>query len=122
MTNITGLTIPVLIGTYAFRAYLTGTATTNSGVKLAIANSGSTTSAAYSGRQQNGTTNNAEATTTTIGNAVAAATTVFTDAYIDGVIVVSAGGNLTVQFAQNASHADTTTINANGYFTVMRIA
>lgn len=121
LTNIPGLSIPVVAGTYRFEAYLTGTSTTNSGVKFAIANSGTTTSAVYTGIQYNNATVNAHATTTTAGNAVGAATTVFTDATIEGSIVVSAAGNLTVQFAQNASHADTTTVNAGATFIVSRI-
>lgn len=122
LTNITGLTVPVTAaGTYAFKAYLTGTSTTNSGVKLAVANSGTTTSGVYTCSQHNNATNNAETTTTTMGTATAAATTVFTNAWCEGEIIVANAGNLTVQFAQNASHADTTTINAGSTFTVRRI-
>lgn len=122
LTNIPGLSVAVTAGkTYAFRAYVTGTSTTNSGVKLAFANSGTTTSASYTCVQNNNATQNAHTTTTTMGNAVGAATTVFTDAECWGVVVVNAAGNLTMQFAQNASHADTTTVNANGYLLVTRV-
>lgn len=122
LTNITGLSVAVTAAkTYAFHAYVTGTSTTNSGVKFAFANSGSTTSATYTCSQTNNATINAKTTTTTMGNAVGAGTTVFTSAECDGVIVVNAGGNLTMQFAQNASHADTTTVNANGYMLVRRL-
>lgn len=122
LTNITGLSVAVTAAkTYAFRAYVTGTSTTNSGVKFAFANSGSTTSASYTCIQNNGTTQNAHTTTTTMGNAVGAATTVFTDAECWGTIVVNAAGNLTMQFAQNASHSDTTTVNANGWMAVTRL-
>lgn len=122
LTNITGLSVPVTAaGTYAFEVYLTGTSTINSGVKFAVANSGTTTSAVYTGAQWNNTTQNARATTTTMGTAVGAATTVFTDASISGEVVVNAAGNLTVQFAQNAAHADTTTVNAGSTFRVWRI-
>lgn len=122
LTNIPGLSVALTAAkTYRFHAYVTGTSTANSGLKLAFANSGSTTSSAYTCRQNNGTTTNANSTTTTMGSAVGAATTVFTDAICDGVVVVNAAGNLTMQFAQNASHADTTTVNANGYMTVRRL-
>ncbi len=122
LTNIPGLSVAVTAGkTYAFMARVTGTSTTNGGVKFAFANSGSTTSASYTCIQNNGTTQNAHSGTTTMGNAVAATTTVFTDAQCWGVVVVNAGGNLTMQFAQNASHADTTTVDANGFMSVRRL-
>ncbi len=122
LTNIPGLSVAVTAGkTYAFQARVTGTSTANSGVKLAFANSGSTTSANYTCIQNNGTTQNAHSSTTTMGNAVGAATTVFTDAQCWGVVVVNAAGNLTMQFAQNASHADTTTVDANGFMSVRRL-
>ncbi len=123
LQNIPGLSVPVATsGTYAFRAYLTGVSTTNGGLKLGVANSGSTTTVAYTGSQFNNAVPNAATSTTTMGNAVGASTTLFTHAIIDGVTAVNAGGNLTVQAAQNASHADTTTINAGSTFIVTRIA
>ena len=122
LTNIPGLTVALTASkTYAFHAYVTGTATTNGGVKLAFANSGTTTSGTYTCSQTNNATINAKTTTTTFGNAVGAATTVWTSAECDGVIVVNGAGNLTMQFAQNVSHADTTTVNANGYMIVRRL-
>ena len=123
LTNITGLSVDVIAGgEYCFEAYLPGTATTNGGLKLAIGGTCTATSTSYAGAQWNTTTQNANTVTTTKGNAVAAATTVFTYATMRGTIVVNAGGTLTVQFAQNAAHADTTSIYVNGYFNVTRIA
>lgn len=123
LTNITGLSVDVEAGaTYCFEAYLPGTATTNGGLKLAIGGTSTATSISYAGAQWNTTTQNANTVTTTKGNAVAAATTVFTYATMRGTIVVANAGTLTVQFAQNAAHADTTSIYVNGYFNVTRIA
>lgn len=122
-TNITGLSVDVIAGaTYAFEAYLPGTSTTNGGAKFAIGGTSTATSISYSGAQYNTTTLNANSVTTTKGNAVGASTTVFTYAVLRGTIVVNAAGTLTVQFAQNASHADTSSVYANGHFIVTRIA
>jgi hypothetical protein len=123
LTNVTGMTVAIpAAGTYAVYAYLQTVSTANSGLKLALAYSGTTTSCVYTGDQNNGTTKGGHSTTTTMGNAVAGATTVTTDAAIEGTIVVSTTGNLTVQFAQNASHADTTSVFINSNMTVVRIA
>ncbi len=123
LTNITGLSVDVEAGgEYCFEAYLPGVATTNGGLKLAIGGTCTATSTSYVGAQWNTTTQNANTLTTTKGNAVAAATTVFTYATMRGTIVVATAGTLTVQFAQNAAHADTTSIYVNGYFNVTRIA
>lgn len=123
LTNITGLSVDVEAGaSYAFEAYLPGVATTNGGLKLAIGGTSTATTISYAGAQWDTTTQNANTVTTTKGNAVAAATTVFTYATLRGTIVVATPGTLTAQFAQNAAHADTTSIYVNGYFKVTRIS
>ena len=45
----------------------------------------------------------------------------YTYVRITGTLVVNAAGNLAVQCAQNAAHADTTTILAGSYADVSRI-
>jgi hypothetical protein len=123
LTNIVGLSLNVLAGaSYAFEAYLAGVATTNSGVKFAIGGTATATSISYAGAQTNGTAINANTVTTTLGAAVAGATTVWTNGHIRGTIVVNAGGTLTVQAAQNAAHADTTSVYVNSHFNLTRIA
>lgn len=123
LTNITGLSVNVIAGaTYNFRARIAGTATANGGAKFAIGGTCTATSVSYTGTNNNGTTTNAATTTTTLGNAVGAATAVLTHATIEGSIVVNAAGTLTVQIAQNASHADTTSAYVNSNFTVTRVA
>ncbi len=122
LTNVTGMSVALVAGTYAIEVYLQTISTANSGLKLALAYSGTTTSCVYTGDQANGTTHGAHTTTTTMGNAVAAATAVTTDAAITGTVVVSTAGNLTVQFAQNASHADTTSVFINSNIVATRIA
>lgn len=123
LTNIAGMSVTVTAaGKYIFQAHVTGTSTANSGVKFAIGGTATATSISYTGKNYNGTTINAISSTTTKGNAVGAATAVFTNADIYGAIVVNAGGTLTVQAAQNAAHADTTSVYVNGSFRVTRVA
>lgn len=123
LTDVVGLTVDVLAaGVYAFDVYIAGTATANSGAKFAIGGTATATSISYTGAHNNGTTPNARTTTTTKGNAVGAATAVLTDATISGTIVVNAAGTLTVQAAQNAAHADTTSVYVNSHMVLTRIA
>lgn len=123
LTNVAGLTANVLAaGTYAFKAYLSGTATANSGAKFAIGGTATATSIRVTGVHYNNATANAHTTATALSTAVGAATAVLTDATIEGVIVVNAAGTLTVMAAQNASHADTTSVYTTSYFEVKRIA
>ena len=125
LTDITGLFVALAAGgVYAFTAYLPGTATANGGAKFAVGTSDtlSATSISYTGRNMNGATVNAATISTSLGGAVGAATAVLTYAVIDGTIVVNAAGTLTIQIAQNASHADTTSAYVNGHLVVTRIA
>lgn len=123
LTNVTGLSVNVIAGaTYNFTVRLVGTATANGGAKFAIGGTCTATSISYTGKNFNGTTSNASTTTTTLGNAVGASTAVFTDGTIVGSIVVATAGTLTVQFGQNASHADTSSVYVNSNFTVTRVS
>jgi hypothetical protein len=124
LTNVTGLAIPIVKGgKYVFKAKITGVSTINSGAKFAIGTSDSLTATSFAcfGRNFNGNTSNASSTTTTLGAAVGAATAVFSEAILEGAIVVATGGTLTVQIAQNASHADTTSAFVNSTFEVIRV-
>lgn len=123
LTNITGMSVNVLAaGVYVIDAHFTGTSTANSGLKLAISGNATATSISVTGKQFNGTTMNASSIVTGLDSAVAAATTVFTDATMRGTIVVNAAGTITAQFAQNAAHADVTSIFVNSSMTLTRIA
>jgi hypothetical protein len=121
LTNIPGLTVNVTAaGTYVFRAYLSGVSTANGGVKFAIGGTATATSFRATGFNYNTTTINAVSTTTTLGSAVGAATAVYSNGLIEGMIVVANAGTLTVQMAQNVAHADTTSVFANSSFLVSR--
>ncbi len=122
-TNTTLATVPgcshhLLSGkTYIFEAHITGTSTANGGAKAAIAGDGILSASQFTAvaSNANGTTQNARTSTTTLGNAIGASTTVFTDIIILGTIVVNKPGLCSLQFAQNASHSDTSSAYVGSY-------
>lgn len=123
LTAVTGMTVNVLAaGVYAFRVYIPGTGTANSGGKFAISGTATMTSINYTGQQFNDGTCNDTTTTTTLGNEVGAATAAWNAAYIEGTCVVNAAGTMILQAAQNASHADATTVSVNASMVFTRIA
>jgi len=122
LTNVPGLSIDVAAGiTYKFRAHLTGVATTNGGVKIGLGGTCTATSVTFFIQNFNTVTTNAAAKGSALGTAYAGTTTVFTDIIITGSIVVANAGTLTVQAAQNASHADTTSIYVGSDFETTRV-
>jgi len=123
---VTGCTAALEAGaTYILEAHITGTATANGGAKATFAASGvglTATSISFTGQNWNGTTLNALATATSLGSAVASAAAILTDIYMTGVIVVNAAGTIALQFAQNTSHADTSSAYVNSWMKATRIA
>jgi hypothetical protein len=117
LTAVTGCALKLAIGKYLVRAHISGTATANGGAKAALAGDGTlaVASISYTGQNSNAGTVNARTTSTTLGSAVAAATAVLTDIDIEGVIDVTVAGILSLQIAQNASHADTTSAYVNSF-------
>lgn len=117
--DVTGLSINVEAGrTYIFEAFLMTTSTTNGGVKAAISGTATATSIRYTGQTVSGSSvSNSRATS--LGTAVGAVTsTTNPDITIIGTITVNAAGTLTVQFAQNASHTDTSSVLTGSYFKI----
>ena len=124
LTNVTGCSHSLLGGvTYLIEAHITGTATANGGSKATVGGDGilSATAFTLSGTNRNGATTNACGTTTTLGTAVAGATAVLTDFILLGSITVNKPGRAWLQFAQNASHADTSSVYVGSYikFTIV---
>jgi hypothetical protein len=120
---VTGCSVLLEAGAkYILRGHITGTSTANGGAKATMQGDGtlSATSFSLTGTNFNGTTTNAKATTTTLGNAVGAATAVMTDIDLEGAIVVNVGGVLSLAFAQNASHSDTSSAYVNSWLEVER--
>lgn len=113
-------------GTYIFEATLFTISNIGTGVKAAIGGTCTATSIIYEGTTYSAGVSVASAATrtTTKGNAVGGVTAV-TVARIDitGTIVVNAAGTLTVQFAENAGIAATTSsVLINSKFVVTRVS
>jgi len=125
LTNITGLTgFNLAAGKkYAFEVYLSTVGTSNSGVKVAFKYTTLTlTSIEY---RVLGTTATGVAfsrgTTTTDQTTLFGATTATLGVTITGTLVVNAAGTLAVQAAQNASHADTTSVFVGSWARFTRV-
>lgn len=124
LANIPGLTVNVDAGgTYAFTAALFTTSNVGTGVKAAIAGTCTATSfICEADTVAAGVIT--QSRTTTKGNAVGGVTAV-TASRIDiiGTIVVANAGTLTVQFAENAAIAATTSsVLINSTFEVTRLS
>jgi hypothetical protein len=124
--DITGLVATVVAGTYRVRAILPSTvASGTGGIKYAFhyANSAALSALEITGR---GFTASAVAvqhstSTTDVADLFSqAAVVIFTE--LEGVIVVSTGGTIHLQMAQNTSNGSNTVTLANAYFELTRIA
>lgn len=123
--NVTGLSFTVVPGTYAFDLYLPSTvASGTGGIKYAfnyttavlsvIQATGIGSTSAASAIQQNQTT------TTQTDIFTQAAVVIYT--VIKGTMVVTTGGTVDVQMAQNTSNASNTVALIGGYGQFIRIA
>lgn len=114
LTTLTGLSWTLVAGaTYAFRVRGKVGMTTNGGLSMAfkyttltltsiVANAIQRTASVFALAQSTTTTDQAKF--------IDQKTTVYLDVELYGSLVVSTGGSLAVQFAQNTSNADTTTV------------
>jgi len=125
LTNVVGMVTDVLTpGTYSVDINLITTATTNSGVKLGLkfGTASMLTSVAFS---VTGKSASALAVTTfttaTDAASIIAATSAYVNVQVTGTLVVAASGTLQLQAAQNASHADDTTVEVGSYMKFTRI-
>jgi hypothetical protein len=123
LANVTGLSVTVGAGkTYAFTATLYTTSNTSGGVKFAIAGTATATSVIYEAVVMETTSIAAKTRASSMAGAVGGVTAVATAfCRITGTIVVNAGGTLTVQFAQNASHASDSIVVVGSSLIVDRI-
>lgn len=126
LTNIVGLTGFSLVaaGSYMFDISIQGVSTANCGFKLGF---GYTTLTATSLEAMGaGFTAAAVAvqhtTTSTTGMTLFAQTAAVILVRITGRIVVNAAGTLAVQAAQNAAHADTTSVFVGSYARFIRVS
>jgi hypothetical protein len=124
LTDITGLTGIALVAgkTYRFRVVVpVAVMTTNCGLKMAFKLTTATLTSINARVRQSTDTDNTGAVSTNFTTTTDQATwfaqnaVVYTQAVIEGTLVVNAAGTLSVQAAQNASHADTTSIAAGAF-------
>lgn len=116
LTNVVGMTtdgLSLAAGTYRFYISLAGVATTNSGLKVGLKqNNGLTLTSIES--SASGFTASAVATqhstTATDAASLFASTTAVIRCVIEGTMVIATAGTIQLQAAQNAAHADTTSI------------
>jgi hypothetical protein len=124
LTNLTGMVLTVVPGTYRFYINLPMVTTANAGVKTGFKLTSTVlTSIDYTSRLftaagvavQHGTTT---ADQTAMAALTAAATI---NTVIEGTMVVGTGGTIQMQAAQNAAHADTLSIYVGASMTFTRI-
>lgn len=131
LANVTGMVTDVLTpGTYTVYIHLDCLSTANSGLKVAFLFGGTKSASMLSSlklvsRAYTATgISVARATTATDAASIQAKTAAIINCVIEGVIVVAAGkeGTLQLQAAQNASHADNTTIYTSSFMKITKRA
>ena len=128
LTNVVGMTTDLLSmvpGTYRFRIHLSTVATVNCGLKVGLKqNNGLTLTSMESVAK--GFTASAVAvqhvTSATDAASLFASTTAVLECVIEGTFVVATSGSLQLQAAQNAAHADTTSVYTGSYMEITRVA
>jgi hypothetical protein len=126
LANITGLTGFTLTaaGVYNVDVALFGTATANGGWKVAFKYTTATLTGLNLAVERLLASSMAFATVTDAADAATnvASTTAILGVRMQGRIVVNAGGTMAIQFAQNASHADTSSIYVGSFARLTRIS
>lgn len=125
LTNVVGMVTDALKpGTYKYKIMLGTVATTNSGLKLGLKQSVASmlTSIEYDARGYAAAgLVTARGTTATDAATILGSTTAIINAVIEGTVVVAKEGTLQLQAAQNAAHADTTSVFVGSYMEFTRI-
>ena len=110
--------------TYRFMIHLAGVATANSGLKVGL-KQGTASMLTSIESIARGFTASAVAvqhsTTATDAASLFASTSAVINCIIEGTVVVATAGTLQVQAAQNASHADTTSVYLGSYMTFTKV-
>lgn len=126
LANVAGLVTDTLGAgqTYKFRITMPGTATANGGWKVALKQGAGLTLSAMESTAK-GFTASAVAvqhsTSTTDVASLFASTTAVILCELTGTFTVNAAGTLQVQFAQNASHVDTSSVYINAKMEIEHI-
>lgn len=121
LTNVTGMVTDTLQpGTYIVDINLVTTATTNSGIKAALkwgtASMITSTSLAVVATSASAVASTTFTTSTDAATFVGA-TAAYVNVRVTGKIVVALAGTIQLQAAQNASHADDTTVEVGSTMT-----
>ena len=124
LSAVSGLSVStVSSATYVFEAYLQGTANAAAGLKVGMGQGTATVSSfASDSWMYNGTTVSGQTQSASYAGPQIASTAAFTTATITGTVVTNAAGTFTIQAAQNAANATSTTILKNSYLLLTRIA
>ncbi|MGZ4968055.1 MAG: right-handed parallel beta-helix repeat-containing protein [Methylobacter sp.] len=118
---VPGLSVNLVAGTtYRVRGVLSVTAGASGGVAAALGGTASAT-LRVTGKVYNGTTLANSQAATTMSGAIGSYTGVATEIYIDGTVICTASGTLTVRFAQNASNGTASSVLHPSYFIVERL-
>src|SRR6266487_4160574 len=124
LTNVVGMALVLAAGTYRFRITLPGVATANSGVKYAFKYTTAVlTSLEAMARGFTASAIACQHTTTATDQATLyAQTAAVINTIIEGRMVVSTGGTVQLQAAQNAAHADTTSVYVGASMTFTKVS
>jgi hypothetical protein len=125
LTPVTGMVVTVVPGTYRFYVNVPGVSTVNAGIKLAFKYAGTvvsnmeSTARGYSAAavEVNHTTNAADEAVLFGDNTLA-----YVSVVVEGVAVIGTGGTIQFEAAQNAAHADVTSVYARASMTFKRIS
>lgn len=123
LANVTGLSFTVVPGTYQFYADLDTTCGGTGGVKLAFNYTTTVLSAIYaSGLAYTASAvARSKTNTTTTQTSIVASNTAFTNVILSGTMVVTTGGTVDLQFAENSANS-TSSVLVGSYMQFTRIA
>jgi len=124
LANVTGMTATLAPGTYIVDGYMATTNNGTGGIKIQLTAGGglTTTTALFDTWVYNTTTLTGETNSTTIGSPIVNAAIASTAVFFGGTLVVSVGGTIQVQAAQNTSNGTALTVANGSYITFNKIA
>jgi Protein of unknown function (DUF2793) len=124
-TDVTGLSVSLGVGTFAFEAYIPVAAGVLGGVKLALSGTAVISHCVATGQAFNGASiGNSMQSIATSGSptgTLAAYTGVTTDILVKGTIIVTTAGSLALRFAQNVSDSTPSSVLKGARLSAQRI-
>lgn len=126
LTNVAGMVVTVVPGTYKFRVDAPCVSTANTGIKVGFKLTTTViTSGAISGKGFSAAASEMAAYSTTVTDQALwydTAAGVDLKIELDGTLVIGTGGTMQFQMGQHTSNGDTTSIYAGAYMSFTRIA